>query len=491
MDHNMPHWLTKRAELTPEKIAIEYENAESLTFLELRHLSESYARKLARMNVKPGDNVALLSFNDPKMIIALYALSYLGATAVLLNARLTDEELLYQIKDAEVSLLLIGQSVLPHAFMEETIDVPVKLFTDVDQESEADVELRYELSLNDSFTIIYTSGTTGKPKGVVHTYGNHWWSAISSSLNLGLAEDDKWLAMLPMFHVGGLSIYLKSVIYGMTVFFLQQFQVEKVNQLIQERNITIVSVVTVMLKQLVEQLGERHYPKSLRCMLLGGGSCPESLLQLASEKNIPVIQSYGMTETSSQIVTLSFSEALRKINSSGKALFPAQMKILNPDKDGVGEICVKGPMVAKSYYGNDEATRAAFVDDWLKTGDLGYLDEEGFLYVIDRRTDLIISGGENIYPSEIEHCLMRMNEIQDTAVIGVDDEKWGQTPLAFVVTRTKISKESIYAFLEGKVARYKLPKEIIFIDELPRNASNKIMKYKLQAYANEALKSRK
>src|SRR5699024_215241 len=216
-------------------------------------------------------------------------------------------------------------------------------FSDIEQLEEKEVSLRCEINLSEPFTIIYTSGTTGKPKGVVHTYGNHWWSAVGSALKLGVHTD-----------------------------------------------VTISSVVTVMLQRLVEVLEEGTYPDHFRCMLLGGGPAPKPLLENAKARNIPVFQSYGMTETSSQIVTLSPQDALNKIGSAGKPLFPAQLKI-DAAPNEVGEIFVKGPMVTSGYFNKPAATAKAFVDGWLATGDLGYVDEAGFLYVVERRTDLIIS----------------------------------------------------------------------------------------------------
>ncbi|HLQ98076.1 MAG TPA: o-succinylbenzoate--CoA ligase, partial [Candidatus Dormibacteraeota bacterium] len=327
---------------------------------------------------------------------------------------------------------------------------------------------------------IYTSGTTGFPKGVVHTYRNHWSSAIGSALNLGLDANDKWLAMLPIFHVSGLSIFMKSVIYGMPVLLFKKFQVEKVNQAIIEQGVTIVSVVTVMLQQLLEGLGKNQYPTSFRCMLLGGGPVPKPLLEKAKDHQVPVFQSYGMTETSSQIVTLSPSDAFRKIGSAGKPLFTAQLDIIDPDIEGVGEIYVKGPMVTKGYYNNLTATTAAIHDHWLATGDLGYVDEEGFLYVMDRRSDLIISGGENVYPAEVEAVLTGMNHIKEVGVVGVDDDTWGQVPVAFVVkTQASVTAKELIDYAQQKLAMYKVPKQVYFVDQLPRNASNKLMRREL------------
>lgn len=478
----IPHWLTKQAFLAPDKCAIETERGESIHFKELKLASEKYARKLAQIGVKKGDRVGILSTNRIPMIITIHALSYLGAVAVLLNTRLTEQELRYQIDDAGVSLTLYdGQSEYTQEMC--TSNHRLYTFSEIDQFDEKRVALQEELDLDDAFTVIYTSGTTGAPKGVVHTYGNHWWSAIGSALNLGLHENDKWLATLPIFHVGGLSIFIKSVMYGMPVYLLEKFAAKTINEAIETKGVTIVSVVTMMLQRLLSEREGRRYPETFRCMLLGGGPAPLPLLEQAKEHHIPVFQSYGMTETSSQMVTLSPEHALKKLGSAGKALFPGQLRINEQGEDGVGEVFVKGPMVTKGYLHNPIETEKALRDGWLATGDLGYLDEDGFLYIVERRTDLIISGGENIYPSEIESVLTGMMEIKEVGVVGKRDETWGQVPVAFVVTNTNtVTKQAISTYAAPYLAAYKRPKEIYFIDQLPRNAANKLVRKELLHY---------
>ncbi|MBM7600728.1 O-succinylbenzoic acid--CoA ligase [Virgibacillus halotolerans] len=474
----IPHWLTKQAELKPNHIAIEMENGDEITFLQLKEQSQQLAKKLASLSVTQGTHIGIRSTNNVSMVIAIHALSYLGAVSVMLNTKLTKAELTYQIDDAEVAMVLTCES-LAQSTRNMELPVPVKTFTDVELLTEKEVALRTEIDLADTFTILYTSGTTGFPKGVIHTYGNHWWSAMGSALNLGLSEQDKWLAVLPLFHISGLSILIKSVIYGMPVFLVEKFAEAVVHDAIINKGVTIASVVTVMVQRLIDSLDNKQYPKAFRCMLLGGGSAPVPLLEKAKQNHIPVFQSYGMTETTSQIVTLSPLHALEKIGSAGKPLFPAQLSISNPGDDTVGEIHVKGPMVTKGYFKNEAATKQSIKSGWLATGDLGYMDGDGFLYVVDRRNDLIISGGENIYPSEIESVLSGMKQIKEVGVTGKDDEMWGQVPVAFVVVRGTVSAVEIIRYAEKYLAKYKLPKDIYFVDGLPRNASNKLVRKSL------------
>ena len=472
----IPHWLTKQATLAPNKTAIETVDKNKLTFHELKEKSIRFAYKLAEKGVKPKQRVAILSTNCLDMVIAIHALSYLQAVAVMVNTKLTAREITYQLKVSKAMLLIESETMQ----MENQIDFKaIYTYEEIWSEKELFVETAKELNLDAPFTMMFTSGTTGNPKAVVHTYGNHWWSAIGSALNLGLDKQDKWLLPLPMFHVGGLSILIRSVIYGMEVYLMEKYNPKHLLQAFTEKDVTIASIVTVMLRDLLEELNGAALPEQVRCLLLGGGAVPAPLLQQVKEHQLPLFQSYGMTETSSQVVTLSEADSLRKIGSSGKALFPAAVRIEKPDASGIGEIIVKGPMVFHGYDDQPEATSDSFSDGWFKTGDLGYMDSEGFLFVMERRTDLIISGGENIYPSEIENVLLSIQGVEEVAVVGKQDDKWGQVPAAFIVTSFPLEEASIMEQLERDLAAFKVPKHILFTDALPKTASNKIQRHAL------------
>jgi O-succinylbenzoic acid--CoA ligase len=240
-----------------------------------------------------------------------------------------------------------------------------------------------------------------------------------------------------------------------------------------------------MLARMLEDLGERRYPSSFRCMLLGGGPAPLPLLEACTDKGIPIYQTYGMTETASQIVTLPPEYMLTKLGSAGKPLFQAEVRIMNgqaPAAPGEpGEIQVRGPNVTRGYWNRPEATAEALRDGWLATGDIGFLDEEGFLYVLDRRSDLIISGGENVYPAEIEAVLLGHPAVAEAGVCGVADERWGQVPVAYVklAEDATVSEEELRAYCGTRLARYKLPARIRFVDALPRNAAGKLLRREL------------
>ena len=331
---------------------------------------------------------------------------------------------------------------------------------------------------------MFTSGTTGTAKAVTQTYENHWSSAIASSLTLGLESHDKWLISLPIFHISGLSTVIKSAIYGMPIFLMPSFDATKINQAIQTRGVTHISVVSTTCQRLLKNLGDNRYPDTFRCMLLGGGPAPKSLLEEAAEKAIPIIQTYGMTETCSQISTLAMKDALQKIGSAGKALFTASLEIRHGDKkletNQIGEIVVKGPMVTSGYYDAEKANKESFLSNWFYTGDMGYVDEDGFLYVVDRRSDLIISGGENIYPAEIEDVLLSLEGVKEAGVTGIEDTEWGEVPVAFLVTEKQWSEEALIDYCAQHLARYKIPKKFYFCESLPRNATNKLQRHLLK-----------
>ncbi|MEH7379657.1 o-succinylbenzoate--CoA ligase [Bacillus sp. JJ1533] len=477
----IPNWLKQRASLTPNRIAIKTEYDE-ISFSDLHKNVVKKANQFTFAGIQQGDIVSVLMKNSVEMVEIIHALKYIGAVTVLLNTKLTSTELEFQVSDSETKMIITEDELIEKI---TDLDIEKVLVKELQQYPEKECKIQESYSLDQTDTIMYTSGTTGRPKGVIHTYGNHWWSAVGSCLNLGLHQDDCWLLTVPMFHISGLSILYRSVIYGIPAVIHESFNPIKANEAIMNQGVTIMSVVSVMLTRMLEALGDEKYPERFRCMLLGGGPAPKPLLEDCIEHNIPVFQTYGMTETASQVVTLAPEYSISKLGSAGKPLFPVQIKI---EKEGaqanpyeVGEIIVKAPNVTKGYLNRLDATKKSIVNGWLYTGDIGYLDEEGFLFVMDRRSDLIISGGENIYPAEVEAVLLAHPSIIEAGVTSMDDEKWGQVPVAFVRVEegSHVSETEVIDFCYEKLARFKVPKSIYFVNRLPRNASNKLLRRKL------------
>ena len=472
--------------------------ARTWTYAALDAEATRVARQLWTLGARAGDRVATVLHNGAEPAVLAHALLRVGATLVPLNVRLSAPELAWQVGDAAPRLLIVDARTaeLAAAACGSASAVTVVSLADlaaVDAPNEEGIPLRLTHDPAAVLAILYTSGTTGRPKGAMLTVANFWWSAVGSALNLGTHTADRWLAPLPLFHVGGLSIVLRAAIYGIAAVIHDGFDPVAVNAAIDE-GVTIVSVVAVMLQRMLDARGDRPYPPSLRCVLLGGGPAPRPLLERAGALGVPVVQSYGLTETTSQIATLAPEDALPRLGAAGRALYPNALRVIGADGNDVpantpGEIVVRGPVVMAGYAGRPDATARAIVDGWLHTGDVGRLDPDGYLYVLDRRDDLIVSGGENVYPAEVEAALLAHPWVSEAAVIGVADATWGQRVVAIVRLTEKangtpvdVIAEVLRAHCRACLAGYKLPREVrVASAPLPRTASGKLRRMELRA----------
>ena len=488
----LPDWLSARAASAPARIAL-VAGGRTWTFAQLDADVTRAARRLHDLGVRAGDRVATLLHGGVAGALLPHVALRLGAVLVPLNVRLGDAELAWQLDDAAPRALVADARTLARAESagkERTALVIVSADAVIARDStdaiqDARHELRTAHDAGDVLAVIYTSGTTGRPKGAMLTVGNFWWSAIGSALNLGTHADDRWLACLPLFHVGGLSIILRSAIYGIAAVVHDEFDAERVNAAIDDEGVTIVSVVAVMLQRMLEARGDRPYPPSLRCVLLGGGPAPRLLLDRCAALGVPVVQTYGLTETCSQLATLAPEEALRRPGSAGKALYPNELRIDAVANDGAGEILVRGPVVMGGYANQPDATRAAIVEGWLHTGDIGRVDADGYLYVLDRRDDLIVTGGENVYPAEVEAAIVSHPSITEAGVVGIADDTWGQRVVAVVRladAAADVDAAELASHCRERIAGYKVPREIrVVVEPLPRTASGKLRRSALRA----------
>lgn len=477
----IPNWLIQRAYLTPDKIALTFED-KKWSFAQLKEQALTIARKLRANGLREGERIALLGPSNAEMVIITHACMLAGLEIVMLNSRLSKKELVWQLDDSEAAAVMVAdelKSLVP--------DTTVRhhLFSTIKESAEGHLDVQEMWASDRTITIMYTSGTTGFPKGVRQTAGNHVSSALSSVLNLGLSEDDVWLCAMPLFHISGFSILARSVLYGMEVRLYEKFDAVRAAGEIRDGSVTRMSAVSLMLDKVLRELetGSAIAHPSFKSVLAGGGPLPVGYLERAKECGLPVLQTYGMTETSSQTATLAAADAIRKMGSAGKPLFFNQIVIKNTQNPGeTGEVLLRGPHITPGYIGRFEGLDP-LEDGWFPTGDLGYLDEEGYLYIVDRRSDLIISGGENIYPAEIENVLAGHANILEVGVCGKEDAEWGSVPVAFVVVSGDVTEEQLTAYCTEHLARYKVPKEFRFVHSLPRTASNKLVRRELRQWA--------
>lgn len=467
------NWLLKQAATQPNQIAIDDGN-ERLSFAELKKQVEVLVGKIDHLN--PGSRVGLLATNTLMSYKLALAIICSGRTIVWLNWRLAGEELERQIKDSGLQLCLVENSLWRSGMTNPFKSYSAFLITNADPR-----ELIPVFKSDWVASIMYTSGTTGKPKGVLQTFGNHFYSAVSSALNLGLSSADKWLCVAPIFHISGFSIIMRGLIYGMTVRLVEKFRAEEIERILANETVTIMSVVPFMLKKLIQQQNKTntHYNSAFRCMLLGGGTIDRETLEICLQRSIPVVQCYGMTETCSQIVALRSIDALLKLGSVGQPLFSTQLKL---SKDG--EILLKTPALTPGYLNLPDKLPSKMIDGWYRTGDIGHLDKEGYLYIDGRADEMLISGGENIFPQEVEQVYQRYPQINEVAVVGQNDSVWGQVPVAFVVSDRRLSTTKLMNYGYEHLARYKVPQHYIFVSELPKNASGKIRRFMLREKLN-------
>ena len=456
-------WLRYGAEHYPNRICInEY------TYNDIYRGVVHVARKLEPLQAS---RIAILSDNSVMMAIYVLATMVVHKELLLLNVHLKPKEIENQLAQLDVTTVLHSverREQLPNSISTIVFESLERILSD----EEADDTFDWTFEDRDIAVIMNTSATTGQFKSVPLRWGQIRAHVQASKEVLGKTEQDNWLMVLPLFHVSGLSILLRSLYNGTAVTILPKYDKTQVLKLIESENINMMSLVPTILTQLEPSIIHHN----LRVILLGGEFIPMALIDACEKKSLPIYKTYGMTETFSQSVTFSVLDYPHKRDSVGKPLPGMQVRIDKPDADGVGEIHLTGPMVMTGYIDKEP------IDSDLNTDDIGYVDEDGFVYILNRRKDLIISGGENIYPKELEDLVYTLPSVKECAVVPVPDPKWGQVPALFVAFHDgeSMTADAILSFMTKSLAKYKVPKYVKILPALPRNGTGKIVRNELR-----------
>jgi len=475
-------WLAPESQ--PDATALIFKGR-SISRAQLAAQADSLARWLGEQGIGTGDVVAALLPNGIPFVALLHAIDRRGAVLLPLNTRHTPHELAPPLSETRTRVLLhdggeLGSTARTVGRLAGKISV-----RQLQSPGQCPVAPVFAPpGIEPPFAILYTSGTTGRPKGALLSHANFRASALASARHLEIRPDDRWLACLPLFHVGGLSILLRSAMDGVPVVLQERFDPEAVNDALDRDGISRVSLVPTQLTRLLEVRGDRPPPPQLRCVLLGGGAASPGLIERALAARWPLAPTYGLTETASQVATLRpggdpLRDGLEPLPGTAVQILGADGA--NAPTGEPGEIVVRGPTVMLGYVERPEQNRMVLRDGWLHTDDVGSLDAQGRLHVYERRTDLIISGGENVYPAEVETVLEEHPAVVEAGVTGIPDPDFGQRPAAWLVIKPgeQISDAELTRFCRERLAGYKIPVRYQVIDALPRSASGKLQRAEL------------
>jgi len=505
MTWNIGKIISKRAQFTPKKIAFYFED-KPVTYKDLNEETNRFAHFLQSKGLKKGDRIAVDLANCVQFLGIYLAAAKLGLIFVPLNCRLVSGELEYQLTDSGASLLVFHDiftdtidSVRETAKVDEDKyvwlksgalgeskcpDWAVDYNSVVDGNTTTEPDLQQKIGLDDPLAIIYTSGVTGKPKGALLSHGQTYYKNFQIMMYMDMRSDDMILSQLPLFHSGGLFIIATpSLCCGASFIMRMKFDPEQFVQDLKKYQATVIFALTTMWRFILKtKLLQKEDTENVRVVSGGGERTPSSLIEELADLGLMMQQGFGQTENSAMMM-LPKDDIMRKMGSVGLPGFFTDIWIedgqgnkLPPGE--IGEIVAMGPTVMSGYWNKPEETANTIVDGILHTGDLGYTDEEGYFYIIDRAKDMYRSGGENVYPAEVEKVLVNHPKIENASIIGIPDEKWGETGKAFIVCidQESITKEEIHEYLQGKVAKYKFPAYVEFVKELPMTASGKIRK---------------
>jgi fatty-acyl-CoA synthase len=500
-DISLAGWLGERARLSPDRRAITFEG-KTWTYRTMAERIDRAASVLRDGGVRHGDRVGFIGLNQPAFFVTMFAASRLGAIFVPLNFRLTGPELSFIIGDAGIHTLVADDL---HRSVIDGIrgEIPCRRYLSSESAAERWASLDDECAVSPPFhgaeqvdpdevaLIMYTSGTTGRPKGAMLTHANLWWNNVSSLLLVDTIENDVSLVVAPLFHIGGLNVTtLQAWMKGAEIVLQRSFDPGRFLEDIARYGVTTAFAVPAML------LFVSQHPDfdstdltTVRSIVCGGAPVPEALIKHYNGRGIQINQGYGLTETSPLCTFLTPEFGLAKVGSAGRVPMFVGVRIVAADGTVLsepmarGEVCMRGPNRMKGYWNRLEATAAAIdAEGWFHTGDIGYFDEDGFLFICDRVKDMIITGGENVYPAEVEGALFEHPSVADVAVIGLPDDRWGEAVVALVVLApgTELTLAGLREHAAERLARYKMPSRLEIVDVLPRNPAGKVLKFELR-----------
>lgn len=502
MKNNIGLFVTKRALLNPTTEAIvDVTSGKRQTYVQLNERCNQVANSMRDNGLTQGDRVATLLMNGSDFVEIFFGTAKAGGVIVALNWRLVADELSFILSDSGANTLVFGTafnevvaelhsrgasatSVTTWIHVGDAADRPefASGYEDLLAPASTD-EPEITTSDDDLLFIMYTSGTTGLPKGVMHSHLTALWSVITGNTTADTRYTDRYLICLPLFHVGALNPMLSIIHKGGTGVIMSEFHPVKIWEVFAEERISVTLAVPAMLNFMLSTYNkESHDISHLRWVMSGAAPVPVPLIKAYEAMGIEIHQVYGLTETCGPGCLISPDDALTRAGSTGKTFFHTEVRVVDEQgedcgPDEPGEVIISGPHVMIGYWNRPDATAEAIVDGWLRTGDVAIMDGDGFIYIQDRIKDMIISGGENVYPAEIENVLMAMEGVADAAVIGIPSEKWGESPLAVIVrANDEVSAQDVIAHCDGKLARFKMPQAVEFTDVIPRNPTGKVLK---------------
>ena len=490
-------WIAHHAYRRPTQLAIDdLQTARKFTYADVDRRTAQLTTALVQLGITKGDRVALLAPNCAEYFELQFACGRLGAIMLPLNWRLTVPELEYILGDSSPKLLVHDKSFAQQA------RALAKNLLEIDHEnSDSDYEraltaatrqpAAIEVTHDDVAMVMYTSGTTGHPKGAIITHGMVFWNCVNLGIPALISPKTVQLVVLPLFHTGGLNCYANPVLHaGGTILIMRTFEPGLALDYLSDPSLGITHFFGVPAPyQFMMQHPKFQSADLSRLQIagVGGAPCALAILEGWSARGVPLVQGWGMTETSPAGTMLDAADAIRKVGSAGKAMMHTAIRIIGDDgKDveqgGIGELLIKGPNITPGYWNKPEATAGAFTDGWLHTGDAARLDDEGFVYIVDRWKDMYISGGENVYPAEVENVLFQLPQVADAAIIGIPNERWGEVGMAIIVRKPDQALEEgdVIRHCLGRLAKFKVPQAVTFVDVLPRNATGKVLKRELR-----------